>query len=121
MTVYVDNARIPFGNKLKMCHCFADTRDELFIAMAAIGMNLKHFQRPDAPDALPGSNAQWEHFDIGEKMRARAVAKGAVEVDSRAMAAHANREKFMRAVEQQQWRRAKIALEFYCKTARGMK
>lgn len=118
MTVYVDNARIPFGNKLTMCHCFADTRDELFIMMATIGMNLKHFQRPDGPGSLPGSNAQWEHFDIGEAMRARAIAHGAVEVDSRFMVMHADRQKFIRAVESEQWRRAATALKFYCLTAK---
>lgn len=79
MSVYVDAARHPFGRYL-MCHMWADTREELFAMVDAIGVQRKWFQRPPSVD-LPGMNASWEHFDIVQSKRSLAVAAGAIETD----------------------------------------
>ena len=79
MTVYVDNARHPFGRYL-MCHMWADTREELFAMADRIGIQRKWFQRPRST-GLPGMDASWEHFDIVQTKRALAVAAGAIETD----------------------------------------
>lgn len=72
LTVFVDDMRAPFG-RLVMCHCWADTRDELFAMMDRIGVARRWFQQPP--------KASWEHFDISLSKRALAVAAGAVETD----------------------------------------
>lgn len=79
MSVYVDNAKHPFGQML-MCHMWADTREELFAMADRIGVARRWFQRP-AHVALPGMDASWEHFDIAQSKRALAVAAGAIETD----------------------------------------
>lgn len=72
MTVYVDSMKAPFG-RMVMCHCWADTREELFEMMTRIGVQTKWFQQPP--------KASWEHFDISMSKRALAVKLGAVETD----------------------------------------
>jgi hypothetical protein len=83
---------------MKMCHCWADTRGELFVMMTKIGVQIKWFQRPDYIGGI-GMNASWEHFDISMSKRALAVQHGAVEVDMYTMAEHANRQQFLARVE----------------------
>lgn len=72
MTVYVDNARNPFG-RMKMCHMWADTREELLAMVDKIGVARKWAQEPP--------KASWLHFDIAASKRKLAVAAGAVETD----------------------------------------
>ncbi|RWQ56513.1 MAG: DUF4031 domain-containing protein [Mesorhizobium sp.] len=79
MSVYVDNARHPFG-RLLMCHMWADTREELFAMADRIGVQRKWFQRP-ADLGVAGMDASWEHFDIAQSKRALAVTAGAIETD----------------------------------------
>lgn len=79
MSVYVDNARNAFG-KMRMCHMWADTREELFAMADRISVARRWFQRP-AHVAMPGMDASWEHFDIAQSKRALAVAAGAIETD----------------------------------------
>jgi hypothetical protein len=79
MSVYVDNARNEFS-RMRMCHMWADTREELFAMADRIGVARRWFQRP-AHIALPGMHASWEHFDIAQSKRAIAVAAGAIETD----------------------------------------
>jgi len=79
MTVYVDNAKHPYG-RLLMCHMWADTREELFAMADRIGIQRKWFQRPRGL-GVAGVDASWEHFDIAQSKRALAVAAGAVETD----------------------------------------
>lgn len=88
MSVYVDNARIPYGRML-MSHLLADTLEELHAMAAAIGMRREWFQEKSVP-----------HYDVSIKMRALAIELGAVEVDSRALVAVIRR-----------WRTAKSAGE----------
>lgn len=93
MTVYVDDMRAPFGRYV-MCHCWADTRDELFAMMTQIGVQLKWFQRPDSVD-IPGMSASWEHFDIAWSKRALAIKAGAVETDKYGPIIHTHTLKFI--------------------------
>ncbi|RWP88326.1 MAG: DUF4031 domain-containing protein [Mesorhizobium sp.] len=79
MSVYVDNAKHPFG-RLLMCHMWADTRAELFAMADRIGVQRKWFQRP-AGLGVVGMDATWEHFDIAQSKRALAVAAGAIATD----------------------------------------
>lgn len=72
MTVYVDDARNPFGRYL-MCHMWADTLDELLATVDRIGVKRKWLQQPP--------KASWVHFDITQSKRALAVAAGAIETD----------------------------------------
>jgi hypothetical protein len=72
MTVYVDDVRHQFGRMI-MCHCWADTLDELLAMMDRIGVDRKWIQQPP--------KASWVHFDISLAMKAKAIAAGAVLTD----------------------------------------
>lgn len=89
MSVYVDNAKHPFG-RLLMCHMWADTRAELFAMADRIGVQRKWFQRP-ADLGVVGMDASWEHFDIAQSKRALAVAAGAIETDKYGPSEHTAR------------------------------
>lgn len=80
MSVYVDDMEAPFGNMI-MCHCWADSLDELFIMVDKIGVSRKWIQ--GHPDLSIGKakNASWLHFDISKSKRKLAVINGAVETD----------------------------------------
>lgn len=108
MTTYVDNMEAAYG-RMKMCHCWADTREELFDMMKRIGVQLKWFQRPDYVGGI-GMTASWEHFDIAMSKRALAVQHGAVETNMRTMAIHAHRQQFLRRMEYGHMREATIEL-----------
>lgn len=68
MTVYVDDARNPFG-RMKMCHMLADSLEELHEMADAIGIKRKWFQG--------------DHYDISLSKRRLAVDRGAKQVSSR--------------------------------------
>lgn len=72
MTVYVDDARNPYG-RMKMSHCWADTREELIAMMIKIGVDPKWVQEPP--------HASWLHFDIALTKRRAAIEAGAVPTD----------------------------------------
>ena len=74
MTVYVDNMRAPY-RRMIMCHMIADTQDELHVMASKIGVQRKWFQ-------YDGEITRG-HYDICLKMRAQAVALGAVEITQR--------------------------------------
>lgn len=112
MTVYVDDMQAAFG-RMKMCHCWADTREELFAMMDRIGVQRKWFQRPDG-DCEFGMPASWEHFDIAQTKRALAVRYGAVETCMFTMAEHANRQTFIKAVGRGDFNRAFYSLRMMC-------
>ncbi len=67
MTVYVDDARIPYRGML-MSHMIADTPEELRAMAAKIGVQARWIQ-------FPGTAK--EHFDICATKRAAAIKAGA--------------------------------------------
>ncbi len=73
MSVYVDNARIPYRWML-MSHMLADTLEELHAMADAIGLSRKHFQELKTP-----------HYDICQAKRHLAVQAGAIEADRKMM------------------------------------
>ena len=73
MSVYVDDMRAGFG-RMVMCHCVADTREELLATMDAVGVAKKWIQKAGTPS---------EHFDICLSKRAAAVRAGAKEISQR--------------------------------------
>ena len=68
MTVYVDNARIPWRG-WRMSHMYADTPSELHALADRIGLKRSWFQ--DTGHGLP-------HYDLTDGKRAQALAAGAV-------------------------------------------
>lgn len=68
MTVFVDDARNPLG-RMVMSHMLATGEAELHAMANRIGVDRAHFQG--------------DHYDVCQKMRARAVAAGAVEITQR--------------------------------------
>jgi hypothetical protein len=73
MTVYVDDAFIPFYRGMKMCHLLADSDDELHAIAAAIGMRREWHQ-----NGMSGS-----HYDVGVGKRTLALQNGAVPITVR--------------------------------------
>ena len=73
MTVYVDNAAIPYG-RMKMCHMVADSTRELLAMADAIGVARRWLQHPDSPKV---------HFDICQAKRVLALRAGAVAITQR--------------------------------------
>lgn len=71
MTVYIDNAYLPYG-RMKMCHMIADTEEELHQMALNIGMKRSWYQ----PKSFP-------HYDVCVSRRKLAVELGAVELTER--------------------------------------
>lgn len=72
MTVYVDDAYLPYG-RMRMCHLMADSVEELHAFAAQLGIKRKWYQ----PDFIH------PHYDISIGKRKRAVALGAVQLTCR--------------------------------------
>jgi len=83
MTVFVDNANIPFAG-MKMSHMWADTLPELLAMADRIGVHRRWLQEPP--------KASWTHFDISLGKKARAIAAGAVLTDLYAALEHVARQ-----------------------------
>lgn len=66
---------------MKMCHCIADTREELIAMMKRIGVNVKWIQSKDT---------NREHFDICFSKRALAIKYGAKEIGMRELSTMTN-------------------------------
>lgn len=73
MSVYVDNAQIPYG-RMRMSHMIADSTSELVEMACRIGVDPKWIQKADTSH---------EHFDIAKFKRELAIANGAIPIDSR--------------------------------------
>lgn len=82
MSVYVDDMEAPFG-RMKMCHMYADTHEELVAMADAIGVARKWIQYPGDPVK--------EHFDIALSKKRIALERGAVAVTWRAYGEWAGR------------------------------
>jgi hypothetical protein len=80
MTVYVDDVVHPFG-RMKMCHLWADTLDELLAMIDAIGVQRKWIQGHPTLSFGKHRNASWVHFDISLGKKALALRHGAVLTD----------------------------------------
>lgn len=74
MTVYVDDAAIPYRRGMVMCHMAADTTEELTDMAARIGLRISWLQ---------DEGTYREHFDVSLTKRRMAVSEGAVEVTRR--------------------------------------
>jgi len=70
MTVYVDEAMIPYRG-MRMNHLIADTHEELIAMVRKIGVQEKWIQYPGTPK---------EHFDIAASKRELAIKHGAVPI-----------------------------------------
>ena len=70
MTVYVDDAFIPYRRML-MCHMIADSTEELLDMVDKIGVQRKWIQE---------EGTYKEHFDICKQKRELAIKNGAVEL-----------------------------------------
>ena len=77
MTVYVDDARHPYG-RMFMCHMVADSQTELMDMAVSIG-----FSGDEAWRWLQHPGTEREHFDICQSKRALAVKAGAQEITQR--------------------------------------
>ena len=74
MSLYVDDARIPYG-RMKMSHLIADTPGELRAACAALGLSAEYIQHPMSAR---------EHLDISLTKRVQAISRlGARRISSR--------------------------------------
>ncbi len=74
MSVYVDDASIPYGRML-MSHLVADSLEELHAMANRIGIARRWFQR----------EASTPHYDVCRAKRALALRHGAIALDRRAM------------------------------------
>lgn len=80
MTVYVDDVEHVFG-RMKMCHMWADTLDELLAMADRIGVARKWIQGHPTLSFGKHRNASWVHFDIAKGKKAMAIQHGAVLTD----------------------------------------
>lgn len=80
MTVYVDDARNPYGGgrrRMLMSHMASDTStDELLDFAARLGLQARWLQHAGQPH---------EHFDVSQGYRKRALEMGAVPCTQRAL------------------------------------
>lgn len=70
MTVFVDDMFATYG-RMKMCHLFADSQEELLEFVDKIGVQRKWIQYP---------GTLREHFDICSSKRLKALSLGAVAI-----------------------------------------
>jgi len=76
MTVYVDNAMIPFGRML-MCHMWADSDVELLAMAQKIGVASKWIQGHPTLSIGKHRKASWVHFDVCKDKQKKAIHYGA--------------------------------------------
>jgi uncharacterized protein DUF4031 len=84
MTVYVDDANMPFRGMI-MSHLWSDTLPELLAMVDAIGVQRKWLQKPP--------KASWVHFDISFGKKKLAIARGAILTDKYGPLEHEARRK----------------------------
>jgi hypothetical protein len=87
MAVYVDDVVHQFG-RMKMCHMWADTLDELLQMADRIGVCRCWIQGHPELSHPKYKKASWVHFDIALGKKKRALAAGAVLTDKYGPAEH---------------------------------
>jgi hypothetical protein len=80
MACYVDEAIHAFG-RMKMCHLWADTEDELLAMVDRIGVQRKWIQGHQELSFGKHRLASWVHFDIAKGKRDLAIKAGAIVTD----------------------------------------
>lgn len=80
MAVYVDQACHQFG-RMKMCHMWADTLEELLSMVDNIGVQRRWIQGHKELSFGKHKLASWVHFDIAKGKRDLAISAGAIETD----------------------------------------
>lgn len=80
MTVYVDDVAHQFG-RMRMCHLWADTLDELLAMVDRIGVDRKWIQGHPELSFGKHREASWVHFDIAMSKKRLAIEAGAVMTD----------------------------------------
>ena len=80
MSVYIDNARLPYGRML-MSHMIADTIEELDSMANRIGIS--HKWRQKGHYDICQSKRKLAHYDICQSKRKLAIAYGAISVSQR--------------------------------------
>ena len=80
MACYGVQPIFPFG-RMKMCHLWADTLDELLAMVDRIGVDRKWIQGHPTLSYGKHRDASWVHFDIAKGKRALAIKAGAIETD----------------------------------------
>jgi len=80
-----------------MCHCIADTREELLAMMTLIGVQHKWLQHKD----------HWhEHFDISKGKRQIAISHGAIPITSRELVRNFDHEELLAQKYRQQGKKS---------------
>lgn len=90
MTVYVDDVEHSFS-RMKMCHMWADSLDELLAMADTIGVARKWIQGHPTLSFGKHRNASWVHFDIAKGKKALAIKAGAVLTDQYGSVEHVAR------------------------------
>lgn len=80
MTVYVDDAIHRFG-RMRMCHMWADTVEELLAMADRIEVARKWIQGHPTLSHGKHREASWVHFDIAKSKRELALKAGAIATD----------------------------------------
>lgn len=80
MTVYVDDANIPYRGMV-MSHLWSDSLPELLAMVDAIGVQRKWIQGHPTLSQPRFRKASWVHFDIAFGKKRIAIARGAVLTD----------------------------------------
>lgn len=80
MATYVDDVRHRFG-RMSMCHLWADTLEELFAMVDAIGVQRKWLQGHPTLSLPRYRKASWVHFDISLGKKTEALRRGAILTD----------------------------------------
>ena len=90
MTVYIDNARIPatVGRiRGRWSHLTADTQDELHAFAARLGLKRSWFQIGCKSGLDTAETCVHWHYDVVDRVRARALELGAQPIDLRGFGA----------------------------------
>jgi hypothetical protein len=100
MTVYVDNAKIPWtpprarfsGRIWRMSHMFSADVQELHDFAESLGLQRRWYQGP---------SSGWPHYDVTEKIRQAAIRAGAIEIQYRDLPVKLNE---LGIARQERWR-----------------